>query len=315
LPRIVALLHDALEGTDMKRAFIACLTTTAMAFHLAGCGSDEPPTAPPAGHRVIAQNVASNAAWTPDGQRIICASGISSDSKPILVGPEWVELVPARIGLINPGSLAMSPDGSALALAADDSAGATNRDIFLVSLPGLQVTKLSDTPADESCPSWAPDGSRLVFQSMTPSFETRLEILRLSDHSRVVLTGCPLLPTCPSWSPDGTRIAFFALRPDAKRVMSWVLYTIAEDGTQLEQITSEGTRGGWPGSPPSWSPDSARLAFEREDCIWVVDREAGTEVQLVLSAHAPAWSPAGGQLAYITTGHWGGAWIHLMSVE
>src|SRR6188474_2469234 len=59
----------------------------------------------------------------------------------------------------------------------------------------------------------------------------------------------------------------------------------------------------WGASDPTWSPDGRRLAFSLFGSIWTVNTEGGTAEQLTASPgyHAhPAWSPAGGQIAFIS---------------
>lgn len=73
----------------------------------------------------------------------------------------------------------------------------------------------------------------------------------------------PLVPADPglaydvaSWSPDGRRIALSALK-FTHDVFSetYVLLTVAPDGSDLQPLTTAGAR-----RFPSWSPDSRSLA-------------------------------------------------------
>ncbi len=58
----------------------------------------------------------------------------------------------------------------------------------------------------------------------------------------------------------------------------------------------------WGAIDPTWSPDGAKLAFSLFGSIWQVSADGGEAEQVTTSPgyHAhPAWSPRGGQLAYV----------------
>jgi len=59
----------------------------------------------------------------------------------------------------------------------------------------------------------------------------------------------------------------------------------------------------WGATDPTWSPDGRQLAFSLFGSIWQVDAAGGEAQQITVSPgyHAhPAWSPKGGQIAYIS---------------
>ncbi len=61
-------------------------------------------------------------------------------------------------------SPALSPDGTQVAV--DNSGVQNNGDIWIHSVYGPGVTRLSNDPADESSPVWSPDGTRIAYFSM-----------------------------------------------------------------------------------------------------------------------------------------------------
>lgn len=102
----------------------------------------------------------------------------------------------------------------------------------------------------------------------------------------------------PAWSPDGRRIAFQAYWNG-----NWHVYTIGEDGKNLQQHTA----GPFDHREPHWSPDGRRIAFSSDRAgsydIWTIELEAGQLDQRTTeetNEYAPAWSPDGTQLAFVS---------------
>jgi TolB protein len=70
--------------------------------------------------------------------------------------------------LVYPGdgeifTLAIAPDGGHLAFGMKDRA--ENIDIYTVTINGKDRKQLTNNPAEDSYPSWSPDGSQITFQS------------------------------------------------------------------------------------------------------------------------------------------------------
>jgi Tol biopolymer transport system component len=99
-----------------------------------------------------------------------------------------------------------------------------------------------------------------------------------------------------AWSPDGKSIAFGRLL-DANGT---------DRETKVVDLQSKKVhlllKDGRP-EPPSWSPDSSRVAFDGEYGIYVGTRDGPTRARLISDAAAaywPAWSPDGDWIAYST---------------
>src|SRR5262249_35718579 len=57
-----------------------------------------------------------------------------------------------------------------------------------------------------------------------------------------------------------------------------------------------------PGFGGAWSPDGRRIAFERNDGVYVMDRDGRHSHKVTVERYqtgAPAWSPDGTRLAYV----------------
>ena len=67
-----------------------------------------------------------------------------------------------------------------------------------------------------------------------------------------------------------------------------------------------------PISDPQWSPDGRRLAYVRDDEIWVMEAD-GSRVTRVVGApggNQPRWSPDGHRLAFISRRRgWSQIWL------
>ena len=126
------------------------------------------------------------------------------DTPPIDLGGHW--------------DYAFSPDGKELAFARNvesNIATSTNNDLFVVPVAGGAATRITDNPANDSQPSYSPDGRYLAYRRMNrPGFEADLKQLVLYERS----TGKHMNLTEKFdysvdeviWSPDGGSIFFNA---------------------------------------------------------------------------------------------------------
>lgn len=114
-----------------------------------------------------------------------------------------------------------------------------------------------------------------------------------------------------AWSPDGSSIVWAdgsglqVLRPQAQTAI-------------IERLTDNPAD-----RTPTWSPDGERIAFERDDAIYMLDMTSDDENEedeapeatiVTLMATCPAWSPDGSALAFIS-GRSGTDGIYIISVD
>lgn len=105
----------------------------------------------------------------------------------------------------------------------------------------------------------------------------------------VAATATPLL------APTG-RILFSAIAPTSAIAS---IYVMNADSSGVTKLT--GTGGG---NEPAWSPDGKRIAFVRDDGIWVMDADGSQAKQIhhdPAGDEWPVWSPDGRQVAFLAS--------------
>jgi serine/threonine-protein kinase len=191
----------------------------------------------------------------------------------------------------------LSPDGKSLVYA---SRAAGNWDIYLQRVGGRNSTNLTkDSQADDTQPSFSPDGQRIAFRSdregggIYVMGATGESVTRLSDFGY-----------SPAWSPDGERILVGTEKipqPSTRPTKSqlWMINV----KTNERQLISEGDA-----LQPNFSPHRQRITYwsrpsragQREN-IWTIPADGGEAVAVTNGSTTdlnPIWSPDGRYLYF-----------------
>jgi Tol biopolymer transport system component len=188
-----------------------------------------------------------------------------------------------------------SPDGSRIVFSSDRDG---NDEIYAIGVDGMDLTRLTSSPAKDLDPSFSPDGTKIVFDS---DRDGPVAIFAMNaDGSDPVNLSRPKRPgdIFPSWSPDGAQIAY-ACGPSLEGLDICVMDS--DGGGQRVLIGGPGSRE-W---EPAWSPDGGKIAFVSnrtgDDEIYVMDANGRRIVRLTTNPGRdadPAWSPDGRNIAF-----------------
>ena len=173
-----------------------------------------------------------------------------------------------------------------------------DKNIGIMDFDGHNRSKLTNdshinifpTFADKSTVLWASyqRGRPDIFRGSIAEGKSRIFI---SDNA---------LTVSPDVSPIDGRIAFASSRAGTLNI-----YTAAQDGTRLRQLTFN--RG--IDTAPSWSPNGYQIAFTSDrgggPQIYIMDSEGANQRRVTFEGRyndTPAWSPRGDRIAYASQG-------------
>ena len=197
----------------------------------------------------------------------------------------------------------VTPDGQHLIFASTQHR--PTADLYIKSVNGSVVTRLTDDPAQDVMPAISPDGNYITFAS-DRSGSWDLYIMPFEGGKVVQLTNESANDLHPTWSPDGQQIAFCRLGQQSGRWEIWVKDVLADNGAQFIGF----------GLFPEWCPAAGtglagadQILFQRSRergdrafSIWTLDFNpnpgtASRETELATAPNQalinPSWSPDG----------------------
>jgi len=156
-------------------------------------------------------------------------------------------------------------------------------------------------------PVWSPSGSKVAFID-TKTGNDQLKLMNADGtNQRDPARGQSSNESSLAWSADGSQVAFVRTEPThGNTVRSAVM--VINVHSSIERNVSGWMRGGMYGSP-SWSPDGAKVIYEKNDGtqreLIIAQLRTGIKNKLVtlsdnVDSHV-SWSPSGKKILYSDT--------------
>jgi TolB protein len=164
-------------------------------------------------------------------------------------------------------------------------------EIFVMNSDGTGVKQLTFDSQDSRAPTWSPDGTQIVYQSIKHG-DYEIFIVDLNGNvKQVTNNGCN--DYAPAWSPDGKYFAYYS-DCDGNRD----IYTMQIDGTHVRQLTITDVAYNW---FPLWSPDGTEITYSSNlsgnYTVMVIPAGGGTARKLQRGCIS-AFFPNGKQIAF-----------------
>ena len=244
-----------------------------------------------------------NMDWSPDGSQIVHQAKISNDKSGIFL---YTLATGKNIKLTDDTTVAdpsFSYDGKQIAFTSWRDG---NSELYVMNSDGSNVRRLTNHPAFDNYPVFAPDGTAIVFQSNRENERTEIYLQNLNGDSppRKIAsfngeTG--ISPKC--WAADGTELLVWTNQNGKAQI---VRAKIEPYPSKL--VLSDETAGL---SSPRLAPDGRQILYQaqledRRVEIRLTDLETRTTRSIFKTAPnyplnfplAPAWSPDGQRIAF-----------------
>ena len=184
-----------------------------------------------------------------------------------------------------------------------------NPDIYVMDSDGNNQRRVTAHAAEDSHPSWSPDGRKIAFVSNKNGGYIQIWVIDADGRNPIRLTS-GVWDQNPDWSPDGRKITYQAYRRKALNVdfeeRNYEVYVMDTDGSNKRRLTDRQKFDGH----PSWSPDGKKIVFSsrRENRIaeiYVMDAIGRNQKRISQNIEdredkfMPTWSPDGKRIAFV----------------
>jgi hypothetical protein len=250
-------------------------------------------------------------AWSPDGTSLL----YSDDGKLYVTDATGREARLVDTGCASPcfqdSVPEFSRDGRSIVFVRSSVDAVT--EVVTMDLASGAVSELRSTASDATAaPRWSPDGHQIVFFRFgekdgggpVPPRLSAVWVVDADGQNLRQVSPLTLAAENPDWSPDGGRILF---ESGPITGLGQDIYTIRPDGTDVRQLTSDGSA-----ISAGWTPDG-RILFVRNaggaqgeaPGWWTMDAD-GTHAALLVAGKTvsadvanigttdPVWQPVGG---------------------
>lgn len=249
-----------------------------------------------AGLRVLG---VSDAAYSPDGTRIVMSAIIGQDESSRTVQDLFI--VPAeggemrRITTLQADHVeraTWSPSGDQIAFASDADG---DFDIYVTSVDGNTLLKLTDHPGEDRDPAWSPTSDVIVYATdLVGPGELEIYSMSSSGENLKRLTNNVNSSFAPAWSPDGSQIVFVSSRRGNNDLYIMTAEGLGQSAILVRDVSAEEF-------DPAWSPDGMWIAFSSDREGSALDlfliRPDGSSIERltngdgVTNSRYPDWKP------------------------
>ena len=197
---------------------------------------------------------------SPDGTELAISDQSQGDGQSVIYTLPATGGTPRRVTAHAPSYWhGWSPDGKTLAYCAER---AGEFDVYTIPVGGGMETRLTTAPGLDDGPDYSPDGQWIYFNSER-SGTMQIWRMRADGSGPQQMTSDGYADWFPHPSPDGKWVAFLSYAKDVKghpANKDVMLRLMPADGGEI-QVLAKLFGGQGTINVPSWSPDSARLAF------------------------------------------------------
>jgi serine/threonine protein kinase len=187
--------------------------------------------------------------------------------------------------------------------------------------PQMRVVPLTALNGTAAKPTFSPDGNQVAFEwDGGVSGDSHIYVKLVGSPDVRQLTSGPTLDYYPSWSPSGQQIAFVRLPPDASVGRIQLMSALGGTASKLSDLPTL--------DQIAWSPDGRVIAAARweerpnsSSGLYVIPTDGGearavTDAKAPASDSAPAFSPDGRALAYLScSGTGGGCQVSVIGLD
>jgi hypothetical protein len=223
-----------------------------------------------------------------------------------------------------------SPDGTKIVFSGVPVGSPTGfQQIFVINPDGTGMQQLTSTDSyNDSFPKWSPDGTKILF---VRGLGENIFVMNADGTGVTALTASgqpvPGYPTYyllqvdgPNWSRDSTKVVLTAylITPLGRAYNLWILNLSSGEWRQLTptDLATISFGAGYPDSYPSWSPDGAKIVFDRLEPdlippggslhhIYTINADgSGMSPRLTSAAdqdYFATWSPDGSKILFFHT--------------
>jgi hypothetical protein len=238
--------------------------------------------------------------WSPSGQGIVFLRADGSDYDIWKMnadgsGQGFVHDYPGAPGF-TPTYPAWSADGTKIIFGVTDpdNRGLCRADyeddicgLFMVNPDGTGFQEFAQSLTEACCPSWSPDGSRVVFSTEVfgASGAWNVTVKPIDGPGTNLATGPGTfdINIDPDWSPNQDRIVYTY---QSETSSTSFVKVMNPDGTGKVQ--------GHEGRGPVFSPDGTKIAFFSDGPpagIWIGNAPLGAGATFLTAGGGPAWQP------------------------